>query len=349
MRARPWNARAQVAGLALALGVTLTPVAVRAAPPPTERTAGTADARSHFQRGIKFYKDADFRSALVEFQEAYRLSPSYRLLFNIGQTHEELGDFAGAVKAFREYVTQGGAELTKARRAEVEKDLARLEGHVATVEITVSEADAEVTAEGERRLELGTSPLASRVLLNGGDWTIRARKTGFDVAEQKLTVAGGDTKKVALTLVAPAPSAPPAPPPVVVVPPPAPAAAHASLPRRDLTWAWVGVAVTGTLGVATGVSGVVALRQKSTYDSTVDRFGASAQDVSTARSHTRTWALATDVLGGATLAAAAVTLVLFATSGPSSAARPRQGNGPEMRPYIGTGREAALLGATGTF
>ena len=92
-----------VASLVLALLCVAAPARAGdpPSPPPPPPQAQLDEARAHFNRGVKFYKDADYRSALVEFQEAYRVAPNARLMFNIGQTYDELQDFAGAVKAFR--------------------------------------------------------------------------------------------------------------------------------------------------------------------------------------------------------------------------------------------------------
>ena len=332
--------------LLLALVFAATPA--RAADPPPASPSSTPtqaqldEARGHFTRGVKFYKDADYRSALVEFQEAYRVAPNARILFNIGQTYDELQDFAGAVKAFRDYLAGAGTSITKARRAEVEKDLKRLEAHVATVEISVSEAGADVLAEGDRRIELGKSPLSTHVLLNGGTWTIVATKPGFERAEERLTAAGGDTKTVALKLTAtPEPVAAVAATPVVVLPPPPPP------PKRSMTPVWIGLAVTGVLAAGAGVTGVLTLGAKRDYDRELGRLPGDADAVASARTHARTLALFTDVLGGAAIVSAVVTVVLyFNASGsavPASATTspPR----PSISPYVGL----SSAGAVATF
>jgi hypothetical protein len=252
-------------------------------PPPTSAQptqAQLGEARGHFNRGVKFYKDADYRSALVEFQEAYRVAPNARILFNIGQTHDELQDFAGAVKAFRDYLAGGGATITKVRRAEVEKDLRRLEAHVATVEIAVSEAGADVVAEGDRRIDLGKSPLSAPALLNGGTWTIVASKAGFERVEEHLTAAGGDAKMVALKMTPaqePGPAVVPVPVVAVAPPPPAPP------PTRSLTPVWIGLALTGALAAGAGVTGVLTLGAKRDYDREVARLPGDAGAVASAR------------------------------------------------------------------
>jgi hypothetical protein len=307
-----------------------------AEPPSSATPAQLEEARAHFTRGVKFYKDADYRSALVEFQEAYRVAPNARVLFNIGQTYEELQDFAGAVQAFRDYLKEGGSTISKARRAEVDKDLRRLESHVAVVEISVDQPGADVVVEGDRHQELGKSPLSSSVLLNGGKWTIVATKPGFDRAEERLTAAGGDTKKISLTLVplAPVQAAPSTPAEPVVTPAP-------SRSARNLTPFWIGVAVTGALAVGTGVTGGLTLGAKKDFDRELARLPGDADAISSARSHEKTLALVTDVLGGAAIVSAAVTVVLF-VSAKESAPPPSSAS---IKPYLGpTG-----LGAFGTF
>ena len=301
--------------------------AAGATPPPS---AQLEEARTHFNRGVKFYTDADYRSALVEFQKTYRVAPNARVLFDIGRTYDELQDFAGAVKAFRDYLAEGGAGVTQARRAEVEADLRRLEAHVATVEISVNEPGADVVAEGERHIDLGKSPLASAVLLNGGQWTIVATKPGFERAEERLTAAGGDAKSLALKVV-PTPAAPVVP--VLVAAQPPAVIAPARRRQRSLTRVWTGLAVTSGLAAGAGAMGLLTLGAKSSYDRELGRLPGNADSVAHARTRERTLALFTDVLGGAAIVSAAVTAVLYL--GASGTPSPRAATSyPKLTPYI---------------
>lgn len=313
--------------IGIVLAIALIAPRARADAPAAAPETAVDEGRVHFQRGVTFYKDGDYRSALVEFQEAYRVAPNYRLMFNIGKTHAELQDFAGAVMAFRQYLAEGGTEISAARRTEVESDLRRLVGHVASLEITVNEPDATLTAEGDRRIELGTSPRTQPVLLNSGTWTVSARKSGFAVAEERVVVGGGDKKTVRLTL---APTVAPAivetPAPREAPEPDAPRPPAVPQPERPMTPVYASAAVTVTLAVAAGVTGILAVRAKSDYDAALARFGSMPADVSGARTHTRTLALATDVLGGAALAGAIVTTVLYLARPPATkAAAPARG------------------------
>jgi tetratricopeptide (TPR) repeat protein len=61
-------------------------------------------AHAHFLLGLDFFRARDFRKALAEFERAAQLSPTADLWFNIGRTHEELGQFAEAANAFDRYL-----------------------------------------------------------------------------------------------------------------------------------------------------------------------------------------------------------------------------------------------------
>ena len=52
------------------------------------------EARAHFERGVEYYTEGDFRAALVELTRAYALQPTYKMLYNLGQVAFELRDYA---------------------------------------------------------------------------------------------------------------------------------------------------------------------------------------------------------------------------------------------------------------
>jgi hypothetical protein len=328
--------------IGIVLTIALIAPGARADTPAAAPATAVDEGRLHFQRGVTFYKDGDYRSALVEFQEAYRVAPNYRLMFNIGKTFAELQDFAGAVVAFRQYLGEGGTEISAARRTEVESDLHRLVGHVASLEIIVNEPEATLTAEGDRRIELGTSPRAQPVLLNSGTWTISARKSGFAVAEERVVVGGGDRKTVRLTLASTvAPAFVDTPAPREAPEPDVPRPTAVPQLERSMTPVYAGAAVTMTLAVAAGVTGILAVRAKSDYDTALAHFGSMPADVSGARTRTRTLALATDVLGGAALAGAIVTAVLYALRPPGPKANAPAANAATLT-FDGLGAHGAF-------
>ena len=68
-----------------------------------ERHADSADI--HFQRGVVYFLDEQWKAAAAEFRRARDLKPDFRdALYNLGHTLAHLGDRDGAIAAFREAV-----------------------------------------------------------------------------------------------------------------------------------------------------------------------------------------------------------------------------------------------------
>lgn len=72
------------------------------------QTASELDqrARLHFQSGSSYFDVGEYENALREFEQAYRLSNRAALLYNIGLTHERLGNLREAADALRRYVAE---------------------------------------------------------------------------------------------------------------------------------------------------------------------------------------------------------------------------------------------------
>lgn len=293
------SARLRVAVLAALLFGARAGTA-RAEPPAAQLEEG----RTHYKKGSELFKATDFRAALVEFNRAYALAPSYRIQFAIGQTCAELQDYACATKAFQRCLAEGGTKNQDVRTTS-ESEIKRLRSLVANVRVVVNLPGAEVSVDD---VSVGTSPLAEPVLVSAGRRKISAVKAPLAPITNVVDIAGGDTIDLKLDLVE-ASGAPPPPSP--------PASDHpAEGPSR--TPFWIGVGATGLLTVATVTFGVLSLKAKSDLDGTVGRFGVAPDDVDRARSKLDTLALVTDLVGGAAIVAAGVTGVLFFTTKPKA-------------------------------
>lgn len=64
---------------------------------------GKARARALYQSGTSHYNLSEFKEALVDFKEAYRLLQDPSFLFNIAQCHRQLGDPAAAASFYRAF------------------------------------------------------------------------------------------------------------------------------------------------------------------------------------------------------------------------------------------------------
>ena len=89
-------------------------------------TARKDEARSSFEQGVQAFEEGRVSEALIAFQRAYSLRPSFRILYNIGQAQTELGLTRQAVESFEKYLAEGKGNIDTERRITVEQELRRL-------------------------------------------------------------------------------------------------------------------------------------------------------------------------------------------------------------------------------
>jgi len=247
------------------------------------------EARSRYERGMQLYNEGASEGALVEFERAYHLAPSYKLLYNIALIRLQLNDYAQALKAFQEYLAEGGTEIASVRRSEVERHVAALRGKVGLVELTSSARGADVLVDD---VAVGRIPLAEVLVLNPGRRRITIARGGLN-SSKVVTIAGQDFLKVELSLDASKPQ------PTAAV---SAAAAPSRLPAY-LSWS-----VTAALAAATTVVGILAVDAMFDLDDERGRVPTSRARLDEADSKMMRLALTTDILAGATAIAGATAL-----------------------------------------
>jgi tetratricopeptide (TPR) repeat protein len=101
-----------------------------------------ADARTHYQAGVKFYNGGDYRSAIREFSAAQQLVPADLNNYNLALCYDKLGDPEPAIQYYRQYLDK---VPSTDKRAEIEASVARLDAAAKSV--------AAKKAEEARRVE----------------------------------------------------------------------------------------------------------------------------------------------------------------------------------------------------
>ena len=320
MRARVTWARAAL------VAVMLFSASGQAAPELPPSQAALAEARERFQRATDLFEENNYPAALAEFRRAYALAPNFRILYNVGQICFLLQDYPCALDSFQRYLAEGTGQITAQRQADVQRDVGLLEGRVARLRIVADRPGAEVAVND---VVVGKTPLAEPVLVAAGRPRVSARLSGHLPVSKMIEVAGQQTATVELALIpegvtlgaagagiaagAGAGGAAAAAPTVSLSDRPDRAPAGGSL-RPVLGWV-----VTGALAVAAGTTGFLALRSSSRLEQRRGEFGLNGPAELRDRSReTRRLALASDILAGATVAAAGVSLY-FSLSGPSRA------------------------------
>jgi hypothetical protein len=320
--------------LALVLTLAATMGNARAAEPRKAAAPSTQreEAQRRYERARELYDEGDFRASLVEFQRAYELAPSYRLLYNIAQVQYQLQDYAGALGSFQRYLQEGQKDLTPERRGEVQREVERLRSRVALLDITTVPAGAEVSVDD---VPVGRTPLKEKVLVSAGRRKVSAELPGHAPISRMVDVAGADTVPVELALIPM--SAEPVATPAAEASHPlevAGTARTAAASPRGVPWkAWT---ATGTLAIGAGVTGLLAMKASKDLKTRRDTFGVTRAQLDDARGKARTLALTSDILTGATVVAAGISAWLT-FSGSGSPAPSASASASSMHVGVGLG------------
>lgn len=114
----------------LCMSFTLGPAVLRAQPVSTASAPTKeelAQAKLHFQAGVKAFQAGIYPVAATEFKEAYRLSKRPDLLFNLARVAETMGQPSQAVDYLEGYLRE---RPDAQDRGQVEKDIERLRGQI---------------------------------------------------------------------------------------------------------------------------------------------------------------------------------------------------------------------------
>ncbi|MBK6693425.1 MAG: hypothetical protein IPG50_14635 [Myxococcales bacterium] len=276
-----------------------------------DKDRSTTEARAFFNRGVDLFREGAVDAARVQFRQAYATRPHFAVLYNIGQASMRLQDYAGALDAYQRYLRDGGTEVPAERRALVETELAKLRTRVAEITLDTSATAGEVLVDDAVVARL---PLRDPFIVSAGRRKITVAPEGGAAVTRVIEVVGGQPVKLQLEAAPPAPAKTEAPPPPVVVESPPPETRASSGP-------WIALGTSAVLAVGAGVTGLVALSAKSDADAELRRFPGSRDDLDAAHSRMQTASVVADVLAGAALVAAGVSIYLFVSSPKASAAK----------------------------
>ena len=259
------------------------------------------DARQRFKRGTELYDEGNYRGALVEFERAHQALPNYKMLYNIGQVHLQLLDYAHAQEAFTRYLKEGGSDLGSSRRDEVNRELERLKSRVGRIAVVTADG-AEVLIDDEL---VGVAPLPGSLAANTGRHKVTVNPPVRAPVSRVIDVAGLETSSVTLGRdepVAPKLAATLATPEVV-----ASARAHEPKSRLPMIIGWT---ATGVLAVTSGVMAGLAFSSESGLTRARATLGVSQDTLTAASKRVGSFSAAADVLGLAAIVAGGVSLYL---------------------------------------
>jgi len=299
------------------------------APKPGDKPSATQpskealeEARTRYERGTQLYSEGDYKLALIEFQRAYDLAPTYKVLFNIGQVNLQLGNYAAARRGFEKYLAEGKGEIPDKRKSEVEKELTGLRNRTAHVTIVADVEGAEVSIDGN---PAGTTPLPEPLLVDAGQHTVAIKREGRIPATKAITLAGADEVKVEFEL--PAQAAPVNP---TVIAPIRETRTYYKTEKTSYTW--VGWLMTGVFTAGATATGIAALALSSDLKSAREAAigpnetaAAKRKDLDDRQKKARAVAVTTDILGAAAIVTGAITLVFTLKSDKGEEAKKKTG------------------------
>lgn len=257
------------------------------AKPASARSAeNLAEARRHYDLGLKLYEDGNYEAARVEFERALTIAPSYRIRYNIGLAYRQLNNYVDALSSFERYLSEGGSEVPKDRRESVEKEIAELRPRIGRVVVTTNVAAAEIAVDG---VVVGRAPMAAPVAVNPGLRKISASMTGYLPVTKSVTITSGEQTTIDLPLEK--------------------LGGTQYVERKANPWVLptvIGWSATGIAAISTSVLGGLALGAKNDQEDKLAQPGVSANELVDARDKTQTLSTASDVLLATTIVFAAV-------------------------------------------
>jgi hypothetical protein len=156
------------------------------------RAAGAApneEAKRAFSAGVILLKDPDgakYEDALAQFNKAYRLSGSWKVLGNIGLCSLKLERDGEAISAYEKYLAEGGKEIESDERTQVERDIVALKAQVVRVQVDLPAGasrivDERTSAQGARIVnEYAVTASHSELGLHPGHHVLTARLAGAE-------------------------------------------------------------------------------------------------------------------------------------------------------------------------
>lgn len=273
---------------ALVLAIVLFAGSARA-----DQGADTSEAGKRFAAGVTLYNEADYRAALVEFKRAYDIAPNPAVLYNIGQTHYQLQNYAAAYLTLTRYIAEAGADA--AHKDEVNDTLRTLQSRIGKIDVMTNVPGADVRIDDEL---VGKTPLPAPVLISVGRHKVEVSLAGREPQSRIIDVAAGDTFRQEIVLAEPKKDTPIAPPVTV-----APVEKHESSKAVPALWV-----TSGALAIGAVVTGIVAYRAEDRLDTLKGQFPVSASALDHQAHKVKLYSGIADGVGAAAIVTAGVAL-----------------------------------------
>ena len=214
-----------------------------------------ADAKVQFRQGIALFQEEKFEQAVISFERAYELRPSYKILWNIAQTENLLGHYAAAMSGYIQYLKEGGDEVPDERVKSSRKEIKRLSSLIGTLKVVCAVDGADIKVDHE---VIGTTPLTEDLFVDLGRHEVEVLKGSEVLFKEVVKIAGGGIREIQIETEGP----PSATQSTEAVEPPEPSPAPKNKPKRLVAWILLGVG--GASAIAAGITGGLSISKVNT-------------------------------------------------------------------------------------
>jgi len=159
---------------------------------PVSDSQSKARAQALLSEGTAAYGRADYATALDKFTAAYKIFPSPKLWFNIGQANRDLGRPVDAVAAFDRFLREAD-DAPAETLAEARRSAAELKTKLGQIKVTCATDGAEVTVDGK---QVGSTPLGEMVWTTPGRHQVAVQREGFSPAIEDVAVVVGQAAAI---------------------------------------------------------------------------------------------------------------------------------------------------------
>jgi hypothetical protein len=222
----------------IAAALTLVAGASLAQDPREER------ARVELDKAAMHQAAGDLDKALVAYQRAYDILPSYNVLWNLAQLQAELGMYAAARATYQLYLEQGTDKVPVSRAARARQEIARFDAMLGEIRV-VSEVDGALVFVDGR--QVGVTPLPEALSAAVGPRKVVVKRGKKIIFSEVVTVARGTASLVQVRSG------------VVVEDAKTGDDGDDGPERGKRVWTWVALGVGGAALVAGGITGGVVL------------------------------------------------------------------------------------------
>lgn len=335
-----WSAHAETKAETKAAATTTAAPAVSTGDDKT-----LAEARLHFENGLSLLQASppNYQDAHQQFLLAYEKSGKrWSVLGNLALCALNLERDGEALAYYEAYLEQGGTEIDPDERAAIEREVLLIKGNMATVDLTSSEPGTRVSVRRE-----GSSAPAQLYSV-GAD----GAKLGLRAGQLQITATAGDKTETWSVVLSAGDAKSHA---FAFAPPPAAATTSASTPAtpqpepdRGPSPVRTAGFITGGVGVAALIGGVVTgiMTTQKDSDARAQCIGDICPEAAEADFQAAAdMALVTNILliGGGVLTATGVTLVIVGGKKPSRETARQVFIEPHVSPFF------AGFSAHGTF